>query len=243
MKFSTYINEATLRQMLKVVPQNPKHHSEGDVFTHTRMVRSRLPLAMDFIAKEKLKPDSIFSNLDLNLSSREMRILKLAAWFHDIGKASASEINQETGKVTSYGHENAKHYMPMIDKLSGNLKQLFENLTPEEKEILYFVIDYHMSLQVPHGFPRKIYEKIFDDNGKVRNDSKAKLLVIFIIMDRTGRIKESDFRPDIKTFQQKQNISKQNAHKELDDTLIHLNISKEKHLQRLDNIRKNSKKL
>lgn len=242
MKFIDYVLESSLRKILKVVPQNSKHHSEGDVFTHTRMVRSRLPLALDFINKEKIKQDTIFSNVNTNLTKSEERILKLAAWFHDIGKASATQTDSETGKITAHGHESPKHYLPMLDKLSGSLKQLYEILTLEEKDILYFVIDNHMSLQVPHGFPRKIYDKIFDENGKIKNEPKAKLLIIFIIMDRTGRIKQSDFNPNVQTYQHKQEISKKNAHKELDDTLIHLNISKEKHLQRLDNIRKNNQK-
>ena len=242
MNFKDFINEASLRQILKPIPQNPKHHAEGDVFTHTRMVRSRLPLALDFVSKEKSKPDSIFSNLDMNLTPSQIRILKLAAWFHDIGKASANKIDKETGKITSHGHENSNHYLPMIDQLSGNLKEFFNALTSEEKEVLFFVIDNHMSLQVGGGFPRKLYEIIFDQDGKIKNDSKAKLLVTFIIMDRTGRIKEADFHPEIQTFKQKQQVSKQNAHKEVDDTLQHIHISKEKHLQRLDNIRKNSKK-
>ena len=90
--FNQYIKEASLRQILKPIPQSPKHHAEGDVFVHTLMVRSRLPLAVDFVQKEKLKTDSIFSNLDVNLNPSQIRILKLAAWFHDIGKASANKI-------------------------------------------------------------------------------------------------------------------------------------------------------
>jgi len=238
--FNQYIKEASLRQILKPIPQSPKHHAEGDVFVHTRMVRSRLPLAIDFVQKEKLKPDSIFSNLDVNLNPSQIRILKLAAWFHDIGKASANKIDKDTGKITSHGHETPKHYLPMMDQLSGSLKEFFNALTPDEKDILFFVIDNHMSLQKGSGFPRKLYEIIFDQDGKIKNDNKAKLLVVFIIMDRTGRIKESDFHPEIQTFKQKQLVSKQNAHKELDDTLSHIHMSKDKHLQRLDNIRKNS---
>ncbi len=234
--------ESSLKQILKPVPQNPKHHAEGDVFTHTRMVRSRLPLAINFIKKEQLNPESVFHNLDLNLSKQELKILRLAAWFHDIGKASANKIDPDTGKISSHGHENSQHYMPMLNKLSGSLKTIYESLSLVEKDILHFIIDNHMSLQVGSGFPKKLYEIIFDENGKIKNEEKPKLLVIFILMDRTGRLKEIDFHPNIKTFKDKQEISKKNADKELGDTINHLNISKEKHLQRLDNIRKNNTK-
>ena len=59
-------------------------------------------------------------------------------------------------------------------------------------------------------------------------------------MDRTGRIKGSDFLPHIKTFKQKQQASKENANKEFKDTLIPLHLSKDKHIKRLTNIKRNS---
>ena len=94
MNFKEFIqNEMKLSDILKPIPQSEKHHAEGDVFTHTRMVRSRLPIAIDFLKKEQQNTDSIFSNLDLNYTPQEIKLLKLSAWFHDMGKATATKIS------------------------------------------------------------------------------------------------------------------------------------------------------
>ena len=233
-----FVSETKLADILKPVPQSPKHHAEGDVFTHTRMVRSRLPIAIEFVKKEQQNnPNSVFKNLDMNLSANDIKILKLAAWFHDIGKASATKVDQETGKITAHGHESAKHYLPQIERLSGNLKNIYNSLSTVEKDILHFVIDNHMSLNQETGLPRKLWSAIYDDEGNIKNDTKSKLLIIFIIMDRTGRLKAVDFEPHITTFKHKQDASIQKADKEFADTLHPLHVSKEKHLQRLQNIR------
>lgn len=243
MNFKQFLlKEVSLRQILKPVPQNPEHHAEGDVYTHTRMVRSRLPLALDFIKKDKEKPDSVFKNLDMNLSGSDMRILKLAAWFHDIGKASASKIGDD-GKVKSYGHESPKHYMPMIDKLTGPIKEMYLSLSQDDMDTLHFVIDNHMSLQREIGFPKKLYNIMYDDNGIIRNERKPKLLVTFILMDRTGRLNGADFHSGISSFKDKQATSIMNAEKEIGDTISHIRKSSTKHLDRIDRIKKNGGKI
>lgn len=234
------VKEVSLKQILKPVLQNPEHHSEGDVFTHTRMVRSRLPLALNFIIKDKANPDSIFKNLDMNLSDSDLRILKLSAWLHDIGKASASKFGDD-GKINSNGHEYPKHYMPMIDKLTGSIKDMYMSLTIDDKEMLHFVIENHMSLQPNHGFPKRLYNIIYDGNGMIRNERKPKLLVTFIIMDRTGRLKSSDFHLGIKSFKDKQNTSIMNADEEIDDTIDHIRKSSLKHLERIEKIKQHDR--
>ena len=241
MRFKDFFYETKLANILKPVPQSLKHHAEGDVFTHTRMVRSRLPVAIQFIKKEKQSnPDSVFVNLDLNINPLEEKILKLAAWFHDIGKASATKIDSETGKITAHGHESSKHYLPQIERLSGYLKDIYNSLSSEQKDILHFVIDNHMSLNQETGLPRKLWPIMYDENGKLKNEIKPKLLIIFMIMDRTGRLRGEDFAPHIKTFKHKQVSSLANAEKEFLNTLSPLHLSRDKHLQKLQNIRNNS---
>lgn len=242
MNFKQFINiESTIGDLLKSVPQSNKHHAEGDVFTHTRMVRSRLPMAIDFIKKDQsVNQNSIFSYLDMNISPQEEKILKMAAWFHDIGKASATKVDLDTGKITAHGHENSKHYMPQIDKLQGPLKEIYKSLSESDKDVLHFIIDNHMSLNQQTGFPKKLWTTIFDEDGKIKNEIKPKLLITFIIMDRTGRIRGEDFEPHVQSFKQKQNLSKDKAHKEFSSTFDPLNLSIDKHLQRLNNIKRNN---
>lgn len=65
-------------EALKGIQQNPTHHAEGDVYTHTLMVLRK--------AKRGV----------LN---------QLAALFHDVGKQKVTD--EKEGKITSYGHEDA----------------------------------------------------------------------------------------------------------------------------------------
>ncbi|MBS2039376.1 AAA family ATPase [bacterium] len=55
---------------LRDCPQNPEHHGEGDVLTHTQMVVSALKADPDFQA----------------LSEPERETLEWAAWLHDVAK-------------------------------------------------------------------------------------------------------------------------------------------------------------
>ncbi len=62
------------------VPQNPKYHPEGDVYTHTMRLLRQLPLGCSLT-------------------------LALAALFHDIGKPAT--LNFKDGQPTFHGHEEA----------------------------------------------------------------------------------------------------------------------------------------
>lgn len=66
------------------VPQNPAYHPEGDVFEHTMLV-------VDCAAR-------------LRARAMQPRAFMIAALFHDLGKAVATEM-REDGKITAYGHE------------------------------------------------------------------------------------------------------------------------------------------
>lgn len=66
---------------LNLVPQDPRWHPEGDVWTHTLLVIENLPANASFA-------------------------MALAALFHDVGKAVTTVI-LETGRITAHGHESA----------------------------------------------------------------------------------------------------------------------------------------
>jgi hypothetical protein len=65
---------------LNLIPQNPRWHPEGDVWTHTLLVIENLP------------PHATFA-------------MALSALLHDVGKATTTVIH-ETGRITAHGHEN-----------------------------------------------------------------------------------------------------------------------------------------
>lgn len=66
--------------------QNPEYHSEGDVYTHTKMVCESL----------------ISDNEYWELTAKEREILFLASLLHDIGKIKCSKL--EDGKIVSPRH-------------------------------------------------------------------------------------------------------------------------------------------
>jgi hypothetical protein len=81
---------------LSQIPQDPRWHPEGDVWTHTLLVIENLPSNATFA-------------------------LTLSALFHDVGKATTTVI-QETGRITAYGHENVSKKIAneMLDILGAD---------------------------------------------------------------------------------------------------------------------------
>ena len=69
------------------VPQDPIHHAEGDVATHTRMVLESLTCLPAYKA----------------LAAQEQAILWAAALLHDVEKRSTT-VREPDGRITSKGH-------------------------------------------------------------------------------------------------------------------------------------------
>ena len=81
---------------LDQVPQDPRWHPEGDVWTHTLLVIENLP------------PDATFA-------------MALSALFHDIGKAKTTII-KECGRISAHGHEGVseKISIEILDNLGAD---------------------------------------------------------------------------------------------------------------------------
>ena len=73
---------------MKATQQDPQHHPEGNVFTHTEM-------ALD-----------VLDEIDDGMDCREALIASWAVLFHDIGKIETTEL-QADGRITARGHEDA----------------------------------------------------------------------------------------------------------------------------------------
>jgi hypothetical protein len=184
------ITESSLRDLLSPVPQNPTHHEEGDVFTHTRMVRKSLDLAKSLLEDKSNKFP--FTNINFYLSEKEEKLLKICAWLHDIGKATATTINGShwstggSGKIQAIGHDTPKHYLPNIDKIPI-ARKILDSLSNKDVDDIYFCIDYHMSLG-SGLFSKRIMNMILEKNGNYKNERRIKLLLYLIVMDWCGRI-------------------------------------------------------
>jgi F0F1-type ATP synthase gamma subunit len=185
------INESSLKDLLEPVPQSPDHHEEGNVYIHTRMVRKSLDLAKSLLIKESNKKP--FQNINFELNKKEEKMLKICAWLHDIGKASATTIDGNhwekggNGKIQAIGHDKPDHYLPMIDKINPIARKMLDNLEKNDLETVYFCIDNHMNLR-DGSFSKRMMNAIIETNGNYKNETKVKLLLYLITMDWCGRI-------------------------------------------------------
>jgi hypothetical protein len=85
-------------EILSQIPQDPRWHPEGDVWTHTLLVIENLPSNATFA-------------------------LALSALFHDVGKATKTVVH-ECGRISALGHEYAskKITSKILDSYEVDLK-------------------------------------------------------------------------------------------------------------------------
>ena len=124
MNFKQWLEMSSLRDILKDVPQSPKHHPEGTVWAHVRLVRQALPIAEALFEEERRKglPFSDYGPL----TGHERKLLRVAAWLHDVGKVAATawthpddsktpwqdlgNLPDDGGKWQSLRHEEPEYY-------------------------------------------------------------------------------------------------------------------------------------
>jgi len=76
------------------VPQSPKWHPEGDVWTHTMMALDRMVEILSAESEE-------------SIGGKEQRLtLLMAVLCHDLGKATHTTVDEE-GNIRAIGHEQA----------------------------------------------------------------------------------------------------------------------------------------
>lgn len=183
--FIAWLNEVSLSGMLRGVPQNPKHHPEGDVLRHTTMVRSALDSAIKLLQdQQKDDPQGPFSSLDLQISSDEYNILRIAGWMHDIGKVATTDPDD----LTSHGHDQPENFEKDMRNLSPEWQKMYSNASQQDKDDLWYIIRHHMNLSDKEGFRSKsLKRELIDSQGKYKSERKVKLLLILLLMDRLGR--------------------------------------------------------
>ena len=75
-------------QAMAACVQDAGWHSEGDVWTHTKMVCAQLPLLEEWAS----------------LTPHERTVLFFTALFHDAGKPLTSQLDADTGRIISPKH-------------------------------------------------------------------------------------------------------------------------------------------
>ncbi len=146
---------------LKQTPQDPVHHQEGDVYTHTEMVLNALVHLPEFQA----------------LVAYEQRILTYVALFHDICKPETIEYYGENLNRIS----NPRH----AQKGAALTRQLLDR----EGESLDFIRQVYYLIRF-HGHPFHVLNRGYPlpDSIRLSMLSSNKLLYIFAKADLLGRI-------------------------------------------------------
>jgi len=195
---------SSLRDKLSPIPQHPGHHPEGDVFTHTRMVRQAMPQALTLLKQAQQEPNSSLSGFDFDLTPEEVKLLRASAWFHDIGKAGTTTLNiggqhfphskglekfASWGSWQSLGHSYPKAFKPQMRELQGTpWEAMWNKMSTSDKSDLFFIVKHHMGTRhASPGFGRGSTEKFVGPNGKYKNTRRIKLLIVILVMDALGR--------------------------------------------------------
>lgn len=159
-------------KVLSAVPQNPRYHAEGDVWTHTKMVCECLVKDEDF----------------REFPERQRSELFLAALFHDCGKEKTTR--KENGEWVSPHHAlvGANFVREMLWReygVSGTAD--LQNF----RETVCFLIRYHMI--APYVFETEEPERRLirvAANGALAPDFTLKMLFMLSKADSNGKISE-----------------------------------------------------
>ncbi len=160
-------NEPWCRAMAEC-QQDAQWHSEGDVWTHTKMVCRQLPLLESWPA----------------LSHREQMLLLFTALFHDSGKPQTSRTDPDTGRIQSPKHAlKGEHLVRQV------LRDLSCDLATRE-EIARLVRF--------HGRPAFLLEKLSASHEVVSLSwlVNNRLLYLFALADTRGRTTDEMGRPE-----------------------------------------------
>ncbi len=148
--------------------QDAEWHSEGDVWTHTRMVLGQL-----------VELDEWSS-----LTPHERTVLTFTAMFHDVAKPLTTEVNPETGRVTSPKHAvKGEHVAREV------LRELGCDLSTREE--IARLVRYH-------GRPAFLLEREEPIHEVVRLSwlVNNRLLYLFALADTRGRDTDAMSRPE-----------------------------------------------
>jgi putative nucleotidyltransferase with HDIG domain len=155
-------------QAMAACAQDVEWHAEGDVWTHTKMVLHEL---------EKLDEWP-------SLSSEMKLILIFVGLFHDVAKPLTSEVDSETGRITTPGHAvKGEHVARAI------LRDLGCDLATREQIVR--LVRYH-------GRPAFLLERAEPLHEVVKLSwlVNNRLLYLFAVADTRGRDTDSMTRPE-----------------------------------------------
>ncbi|MBW3596550.1 MAG: HD domain-containing protein, partial [Planctomycetes bacterium] len=148
--------------------QDPEWHSEGDVWTHTQLVLRQLVELEDWSS----------------LNPHEQTVLIFTALFHDVAKPLTTQVDPETGRVTS-----PKHAVKGEHVARAVLRDVGCSLVTREE--IARLVRYH-------GRPAFLLERDEPTREVVRLSwlVSNRLLYLFALADTRGRDTDSMTRPE-----------------------------------------------
>jgi hypothetical protein len=174
---------AMYKSKLSGVSQDLEHHPEGDVLWHSRLVRGAIKQAALTLGGYTGELGSVLSLIDFSLNNQELEILALAAWGHDVGKVTATGV--ENGRIHAWGHQDRDHFEPQLRDLGSVASEKTRDLYLRNKDLVDFLILHHMDF-ASGSFGRAFVAENFD-GGRVKNTLRMKLLLILMWADKLGR--------------------------------------------------------
>lgn len=159
--------------------QDAEWHSEGDVWTHTKMV-----LAEVGRMKQEGGKTGPYSNSTFILQPSDFILLVFTALFHDVAKPLTTEVDPETGRVRS-----PKHAVKGEHVARAVLRDLGCDLKTREE--IARLVRYH-------GRPAFLLERDEPTHEVVRLSwlVSNRLLYLFALADTRGRDTDSMTRPE-----------------------------------------------
>jgi predicted kinase len=164
----TWAEEQPWSRAMASCPQDQGWHSEGDVWTHTKMVCAQLPLLDEWA----------------NLTPHEQIVLFFTTLFHDSAKPLTSQVDATTGRITSPKHASKGEHLAR-----AVLRDIGCDLATRE-EIARLVRF--------HGRPAFLLEKPEPGNEVVSLSwfVSNRLLYLFALADTRGRKTAEMGRPE-----------------------------------------------
>lgn len=128
---------------LKITPQNPEWHPEGDVWIHTKMVVDE---AAQIIRREKCSDETAFT-------------MMLAALCHDFGKPLVTRVID--GKIRSIDHEEAgeapaRSFLSALSIAHNDAEKIIGIVKDHLKPTKYYLADQKPETSITDGAIRKL---------------------------------------------------------------------------------------
>lgn len=172
---------SSLRDQLRGVPQDARFHPEGDVWTHTRLVRRALGEAVELSNSSSMMRSA--AGAEALPTARERDVLRAAAWCHDLGKSGATRELRD-GRVVAPGHETARSFNPAARRLGPAWRRVWAATSPADRKTFVYLVTRHMAINDREGLSPRVARDLGGKHPALRR--RALLLVAFMMMDRLG---------------------------------------------------------